>query len=321
MGWDIVRRLYPDKPCKHNRLWIKEEIEDILVNQLVTEATRSIKLEYSDLSPLIISKGLRNLKNLRFLRVYSHFNDFKNEASQYYLPDSLQSLYWKGYPFRCLPKTFQANKLIYLAMEHSNIRELWEGGERKCLNKLKFLNLGFSKLNNLDLGMTPHLENLNLQYCNILVDLHFPIECPNLKHLNLTGSKVRSLILRMTPHLKSLDLEGCNELVELHFPVEFPNLTYLNLSGTKASSLDAGITPHLEDLYLKGCIELVELQFPVECPNLKCLNAGHTKVRSLNLRMTPHLKKLDLGQCYELVELQFPTECPNLTYLDLSVQR
>ncbi|GJY52375.1 Toll/interleukin-1 receptor domain-containing protein [Tanacetum coccineum] len=35
MGKNIVRRLYPDKPNKHSRLWIDEEIEDILTNDQV----------------------------------------------------------------------------------------------------------------------------------------------------------------------------------------------------------------------------------------------------------------------------------------------
>ena len=35
MGRNIVRRLHPDDPSKHSRLWIREEIEDILANDLV----------------------------------------------------------------------------------------------------------------------------------------------------------------------------------------------------------------------------------------------------------------------------------------------
>ena len=35
MGMNIVRRLNPDEPRKHSRLWIREEIEDILANDLV----------------------------------------------------------------------------------------------------------------------------------------------------------------------------------------------------------------------------------------------------------------------------------------------
>ncbi|KAJ0540714.1 putative TIR domain, P-loop containing nucleoside triphosphate hydrolase [Helianthus annuus] len=35
MGMSIVRRVHPEEPNRHRRLWIKEEIEDILVNELV----------------------------------------------------------------------------------------------------------------------------------------------------------------------------------------------------------------------------------------------------------------------------------------------
>ncbi|GKA84799.1 Toll/interleukin-1 receptor domain-containing protein, partial [Tanacetum coccineum] len=35
MGRNIVRRLYPDEPNKHSRLWIDEEIKDIFTNDLI----------------------------------------------------------------------------------------------------------------------------------------------------------------------------------------------------------------------------------------------------------------------------------------------
>lgn len=34
MGKNIVRRLHPDEPNRHSRLWIDEEIKDILANDL-----------------------------------------------------------------------------------------------------------------------------------------------------------------------------------------------------------------------------------------------------------------------------------------------
>ncbi|XP_035833237.1 TMV resistance protein N-like [Helianthus annuus] len=69
MGWNIVRGLHPLEPSKHNRLWIKEEIEDILVNELGTDVTRSIKLKYTSLHPTTIMRGLRRMRELRFLSV------------------------------------------------------------------------------------------------------------------------------------------------------------------------------------------------------------------------------------------------------------
>ena len=42
MGRNIVRRSHPDEPQRHSRLWVKEEIEDILTNDLVRNKSYSI---------------------------------------------------------------------------------------------------------------------------------------------------------------------------------------------------------------------------------------------------------------------------------------
>ncbi|KAJ0540762.1 putative leucine-rich repeat domain superfamily [Helianthus annuus] len=194
MGWNIVRGMHPLEPSKHNRLWIKEEIEDILVNELGTEVTRSIKLKYTSLHPTTIMRGLRKMSELRFLSVqslYCNNGDIEwavDEVSQY-LPDALQSLDWPEYPFRSLPQTFQANKLVNLEMVEGNISELWEGGEKKVLNKIRFIDLRFSKLETFDLSMTPNLETLDLEGCCDFFKLNIPVECPKLKFLHLSWSK------------------------------------------------------------------------------------------------------------------------------------
>uniref|UniRef100_A0A251TSV1 Putative toll/interleukin-1 receptor (TIR) domain-containing protein n=1 Tax=Helianthus annuus TaxID=4232 RepID=A0A251TSV1_HELAN len=234
MGWNIVRGLYPLEPSKHSRLWIKEEIEDILVYEMgSTEATRSIILKYTTLQPTTIMRGLRKMRELRFHSV--HKGDIVwavDEVSQY-LPDALQCLYWPKYPFRSLPQPFQANKLVNLEMVGSNISELWEGGEKKVLNKIRFIDLRYSKLETFDLSMTPNLEKLDLEGCCDFYKLHIPVECPKLKFLDLTSSKVSNLNLGMIPHLEVLHIDGCKELVELHLPVECLSLEFLYLSGSK----------------------------------------------------------------------------------------
>ncbi|KAJ0540767.1 putative TIR domain, P-loop containing nucleoside triphosphate hydrolase [Helianthus annuus] len=318
MGWNIVRGLHPLEPSKHNRLWIKEEIEDILVNELGTEVTRSIKLKYTTLHPTTIMRGLRKMRELRFLSV--HKGDIVwavDEVSQY-LPDALQSLYWPQYPFRSLPQTFQANKLVNLEMVGSNIFKLWEGGERKVLNKIKFIDLRYSELETFDLSMTPNLEKLNLEGCFNFFKLHIPVECPKLKFLNLIGSKVSNLNLGMIPHLVKLHLDGCSEFVELHLPVECPNLKSIDLSGSKVSKLNLRMIPNLEVLHIEGCKEFVELYLPVECSSLKFLYLCGSKVGKLNLGNTQHLEKLNCEGCNELVELHLPVEFLNLKSIDLS---
>ncbi|PWA43679.1 disease resistance protein (TIR-NBS-LRR class) [Artemisia annua] len=64
LGKNIVRRLHPDDPYKHSRLWMQEEIEDVLASDLGTEATRCIDMK---LTPELVVKGLENMKKLRCL--------------------------------------------------------------------------------------------------------------------------------------------------------------------------------------------------------------------------------------------------------------
>ncbi|GKD20257.1 disease resistance protein RUN1 isoform X1 [Tanacetum coccineum] len=146
MGKNIVRRFHQDEPNRHSRLWIQEEIEDVLAEDMVTEATRCIHM---NLAPDIVLEGLGNMTKLRCLIVhdesYSIDGDFvkTDEVSQYF-PNALRYLQWNRYPHWCLPKTFKANNLVALQMSMSGIEQLWEGG--KVLKKLKSLELRDSKL-------------------------------------------------------------------------------------------------------------------------------------------------------------------------------
>ncbi|KAI3828340.1 hypothetical protein L1987_02440 [Smallanthus sonchifolius] len=328
MGMNIVRRLHPTEPNKHSRLWIDKEIKDILVKDLGTQATRCIKLRHGDLHPTIIMKGLRNMKELRYLYVNNRSFCLRkghddilsggwkfNEVSRY-LPNALRFLHWHYYPFRCLPKTFEANNLVSLEMCFSNISQLWEGGESKVIKHLKFLNLSSSKLRTFNLGLTPHLERLNLAGCNDFVELRMPVKCPKLKILDLRWSKLSELNLGLTPHLERLDLAGCNNFVGLHMLAECPKLKSLNVTYSKLRTFDLGLTPHLESLHLGGCNDFVELHMPIECMKLKVLDLRWCKLSNLNLRLTPHLERLDLRGCNDFVGLHMDVEFLNLKSLD-----
>ncbi|KAI3724890.1 hypothetical protein L1987_64658 [Smallanthus sonchifolius] len=308
MGRNIARRLHHSN---HRRLWIEEEIECVLG----TEATRSIKLDYAgELYPEVIMKGLRNMKELMFLYVNNFYGEWEDDEAIQYLPDSLRFLYWSGYPLPSLPKTFQANKLVTLEMEGSSISQLWDGGERKVLDELWYLDLSRPDFRTLDLGMTPNLEELDLEECKNFEELQLPVECSKLKYLNLTDSMVSNLNLGMFPHLEKLKLLDCNDFVELQLTVKCPNLIFLNLSGSKLRTFNIGMTPNLEKLDLSECHDFVELHLPVECPKLKFLDLGSSRLSNLDLRMTPHLMTLKLESCDDLVELHLPS---NLIFLYL----
>ncbi|GKB62281.1 disease resistance TIR-NBS-LRR class family protein, partial [Tanacetum coccineum] len=245
MGKNIVRRLQPDEPNKHSRLWIKEEIEDILANDMGTEKTRCLILDMWRGNSRILIKGLGKMKKLRYLEVnfavfdYAYYDsesdsesDGELDESTQYFPNSLKYLKCWNYPFLYLPKTFQANNLVGLDMKYSRMVQLWEEGDQKVLQKLKFLSLSESKLRTFDLGLTPNLETLSLDNCANFEELHVHVACPNLKFLNLRRSRLRSLDLELIPNLEKLDLKYCNELVEINAPVGcLKKVGYFNLSG------------------------------------------------------------------------------------------
>ncbi|KAL8240000.1 hypothetical protein R6Q59_016567 [Mikania micrantha] len=324
MGKNIVRRLHPEEPNRHSRLWVKEEIEKILVNDLGTKATRSMNLRYLEIHPAIVMKSLRKMKKIRLLLVKNIVfskNWEIDEGDVQYLPDTLRSLYWTGYPLCCLPTTFQANNLVNLEMPLSNISQLWKGGERKDLEKIRFVDLSSSNLRTFDLGMTRNLETLDLNSCVDLVELQIPFALPMLNYLDLSYSKVINLNLGMTPNIRNLRLAGCKDLVELQMPVALPMLKDLDLHDSKVSNLNLGMTPNIENLRLARCKELVELQMPIALLMLKELDLSDSKVSNINLEMAPNIENLCHATFKEMVEFQIPVALPMLNYLDLSYSK
>ncbi|KAL7582208.1 disease resistance protein RPV1 [Lactuca sativa] len=330
MGRNIVRRLHPN-----SRLWIKEEIKDILANDLGTNATRYIRFDIGNVNLEIVMKGLRKMKELRFLHVapphiqedfverhrnHDNVNQHLPNALQY-LPNALQYLHWYKYPLSSFPNTFLGNNLVALKMVKSKIVQLWEGGERKVLNKLKILDLSRSNLMTLDLRSAVNLELLRLDGCNSLVEFHLPGRCLNLKSLTLTYSKLRTLDIGQTPNLKHLDLKGCYYLVEFRLPNPCLELISVNLSGSNLRTIDLHSCVNLKLLDLKYCSALVELHMPGKYLNLRSLTLTYSKLRTLHIGQTPNLEDLDLNNCYDLEDFHMADKCPKLTSLNISYSK
>ncbi|GJY86240.1 disease resistance TIR-NBS-LRR class family protein [Tanacetum coccineum] len=308
MGKNIVRRSHPDEPNKHSHLWIDEEIEDILANDMGTEATRCLKLDMWRGNSGIFLKGLGKMKKLRYLHVTfennARCNTLKYDDTSKYFPNSLKYLECWHYPFLYLPKTFQANNLVRLEMSSRTTFQLWKEGEKKVLTKLKFLSV--SRLPTFDFRITPNLETLVSSY---LTELYMPVCCQKLKHLNMSHSKLRTFDLGLTPNLETLSLEYSYRLVELCMPVSCQKLKHLYLRETKLRTFDLGLTPNLETLSLCQCPHFVKLHVSVACPNLKFLDLSNSRLRSLDLELIPNLERLYLQKSHELLELNAPAGC------------
>ncbi|PWA75811.1 disease resistance protein (TIR-NBS-LRR class) [Artemisia annua] len=323
MGKHIVRRVHPNEPSRHSRLWNQKEIEDILVKDLGSKATKAIAVD----SPVkrcseIATKGFGSMKKLRLLCIESETDndcDVKSDELIMSFPSSLIFLSWSGYPHWSLPKTFLAYNLVVLELPYSRIERLWEGGEGQVLHKLKYIDLSYSKLRTHDLGLTPNLETLNLSECHDLVELHMSIGCLKLRSIKVSHSKLMTLDLRLTPNLEVLELKECHDLAELHMPVECLKLTSLNLSHLKLRNIDLDLTPNLEILSLEECHDLLEFTPRMErMVKLRSLKFSNLKLRSLDLQPLLNLELLKLKECHDLIELHMPVECLNLTSLELN---
>ncbi|CAI9270445.1 unnamed protein product [Lactuca saligna] len=340
MGQNIVRRSYPDESIKHSRLWIGEEIKDVLVDDLVTGAIRAIATNTSTwfddekLCSTILINGFGNLKKLRFLHVVSG-SSCSFEVGQNF-PNALRFLSWHCYPHYCLPKTFQPNNLVALEMPNSRIKQLWHEGERKVLKNLRFLDLSNSKLTTIDCGLLPNLETLKLEKCRHLVEPHTPIGClRKLVLLNLNGC-VGFKSLSLIKPLKSLQVLDLSNLYLTKFPDILPEhsnysllaiyfsknniqelpssignlekLVYLDLSGChRLKSLPQSICTlrSLKNLDLVNCAieELPEDLGHLE--SLEWLNLGGTRVKHLpkSICMLKNLKTLLLTSCKVVMNL------------------
>nr|XP_043630134.1 disease resistance protein RUN1-like [Erigeron canadensis] len=304
MGKDIVRRLHPNMPRMHSRLWISEEIKDILTNDSGNDEIQCIHWNW--ISNETYMKGLGNMKKLRVLDIFG-----EGLAIQCF-PNALRYLQWGCYPFECLKKSFQADNLVGLSMPHSRIMQLWKPGERKVLHKLRFLDMRHSGLRTLELEMTPNIEILNLRGCSHLVELKMPLGYSKLKTLYLEFSGLRTLNLAPNPNLETLDLRGCKDLAEITMPYQCRNLKFLRANSSKLMTIDLQLISNL--VY---CHDLVEFHMPNDCPIFKALYLISSKLGSLKLISIPKRENLDLYGCHGLVELNMPSQCPKLKSLYL----
>ncbi|XP_070661870.1 disease resistance protein RUN1-like isoform X2 [Malus domestica] len=220
-----------------------------------------------------VPPSILGLKNLTRLSLYSISIKLKGKYKY---------LSWEGCPLKSIPDDiFNQDKLVGLEMQWSYLVQVWEGS--KSLHNLKTLDLSYSWClqKSLDFSQVPNLEELIMEGCFLLSEIHPSIG--HLKRLSLVNLKWCDKLISLpgdfykSKSVETLLLNGCRDFREVHEDLgemislrileaeetalrEVPpsivglkNLTRLSLNGNKFRSLPklSGLSK-LETLWLNG---------------------------------------------------------------------
>ncbi|XP_050369264.1 TMV resistance protein N-like [Argentina anserina] len=312
MAEDIERqktREPHDEPGLRSRLCDRDDIFHVFTRNTGTEAIRGIRLRLPKLEVEDSSWNWNCLSKMCKL-MFLEFDNLIISSGPKFLPDSLIILRWNWYPSKTLPASFRPNLLVELKMQNSKLVRLWDG--RQDLPNLKHMDLSDSK--NLektpDFTGIPNLEELYLDYCEGLVEVHPSIAVnKKLKRLTLYHCiNVKRFPSKIEmDSLEMLSLEDCSKVKILEFGEGMKNLSRLWIGGTAAEELPASIE-HLVGLTslnvgngkslksLPGTalfkLKALEELIMFGCPKLKTLvqNTGETECLKRSMS-----KKLRMG--------------------------
>ncbi|KAL3726046.1 hypothetical protein ACJRO7_031003 [Eucalyptus globulus] len=298
MGMDIVKQECRDDLGRCSRLWLYDDVRDVLSKDMGTNAIKAIVLCLPRTKSLYIGpSAFRNMIGLRVLIMINVHNSFQEFSSG-------------------------LKKLVGLDLSRSNVQVART--QFKDFKELKFINLGGcqSLVRMPDLSYTPNLEELYLDKCKNLEHVHDSVaNHRKLRLLNLEDcSKVQRFpdILNKNKSLQEIDLHKTS-IEEL--PTSIKNLISLKkmcLSDCKKLAiLPSSIykLQNLEVLQLSRCSRLIK--FPKEEEKEEeeeeDLSEPHAKMGF------PKLLRLNLQGCnLSKVEFLENLSCPCLQILSLS---
>ncbi|XP_059669058.1 disease resistance protein RUN1-like [Cornus florida] len=289
MGKEIVRQESPDDPGKRSRLWFYEDIYKVFRENTVIETIKGIVLNVPDEHvpeelhvDVDVFEKMKKLKLLKLsgVRPCGQFTYLSNEL--YYLD-------WDDYPTKFLPSNFHPKNLVQLRLCRNQIKEI--SSSIKFLQKLKYLDLGHSLylFKTPDLSSLPYLEELNLEGCKNLIEVHESIGVhERLVNLVMGGCKnLRSLTKSIKlEKLEYLDLWGCLKLEK--FPEiqgHMDRLQHLNLGGSGIKDLPSSIEllEGLQYLWVRDCqkLKMVTSNIFYRMKNLTSLDFRGTAIGQL----------------------------------------
>uniref|UniRef100_A0A6N2MNS9 TIR domain-containing protein n=1 Tax=Salix viminalis TaxID=40686 RepID=A0A6N2MNS9_SALVM len=215
MGREIICRRSDNHPENYSRIVLPKDARTVLSKEMGTDAVKGLAL---DVQGLFNTKSFTKMRRLQLLQITG-----AHLAGGTVFSQRVDMALLLECPLKSLPSDFHLSELVILDMQGSKVRKLWKG--TKILNKLKILNLSYSKclVKMPDFQGLPSLERLILVECTSLVKVHKSIG--NLKSLVLLNLEL-CYSLKTLPEsmgsLKSLQtlnvtnsLGGLESLIEL----------------------------------------------------------------------------------------------------------
>ncbi|XP_040997966.1 disease resistance protein RUN1-like [Juglans microcarpa x Juglans regia] len=309
VGWEIVSNESPMEAGRRSRLWLCEDVLNVLKNNKGTNVVESIVLDSLLQKEELNAEAFLEMKRLRLLKICNVLLPHGLD----YLSNELLVIEWHGYPLTSLPRSFQPNNLVELIMRCSHIKQLPKGFVSN-LYSLKLIDLSdCQNFNEISIfNGFPNLERLILQRCTSLCKID-----PSIRALN-------RLIL--------LDLEGCKCLYSLPPEINFESLETLILSGCSALKKFPEIGQNmtrLSKLYLDGsAVEKLPLSFKHlsgltllilrDCKNFSAfpdIICSVTSLQTLNLsgfECRPTRSWHSLGRSYSLSSVRVTATYPQI---------
>ncbi|KAI9095416.1 hypothetical protein K1719_026450 [Acacia pycnantha] len=305
MGKTIVLEESPDDPGRRSRLWSLEDIDHVMTKNKGSEKLEVIHLQSS--TPYHSNWDPEVFSMMRKLRILIIACDVHLPHGLKCLPSSLKILEWKSYPLNSLPSGENLDQLGVIKMHHSKILQLWK--RTHSLEKLKFIDLSYSEdfSTTPDFSMLPNLEQLVLEGCIKLVEVHPSLaQHKKLVELDFKDCKnLKAVPARMDmDSLNKLILSGCLKIKELpEFGKNMSNLLVLDVKNCKnLDFLPSSICnlKSLKILNMFGCSKFSSLPENLnENMCLEELDLRETAVREFSSSITglQNLKLLYLSGC------------------------
>ncbi|CAN6699492.1 unnamed protein product [Malus baccata var. baccata] len=227
----IVSEKSPRHPGKWSRLWNRQEVADVLEEKSGTKKVEGLALTFPEDRgpPSFRAEAFANMKKLRMLQL----KNVQLNGEYKHLPKELMWLCWERCPLKSIPDDFfdQPRALVILEMTYSKLVQVWEGS--KSLKNLKILIIRHCSdlKKSPDISNLPNLEELILEQCESLSEIHPSIgHHKKLSLVNITGCNDLHTLPSLSglSKLERLDLNSCSWL---HTIYDLPrNLKFLDVS-------------------------------------------------------------------------------------------